>query len=90
MKQACGQAGLMRRVFATEDMRLLRKCPCPVLLTKDGFKGDFKSIMAAIDFDDLNDMDTHIPNTSLNTQIMDMSISLANEENCRFNVVHVY
>ena len=90
MKEACAQRGIIRRAFASEDMRLLRKCPCPVLLTKHGFVGEFKHVIAAVDFDDLNDMDAPHPNNTLNTQIMDMAISLANEEDGNLNVMHVY
>lgn len=90
MKDASRQTAVARRVFATEDMRLLRKCPCPVLLTQHGFKSDFQNIMATVDFDSRNDMDSPTPNNTLNTQIMDMAISLASEEKSNLNVVHVY
>ena len=90
IKEASSQQGVTRRIFATEDMRLLRKCPCPVLLTKHGFKSDFQNIIATVDFDSRTDMDSPTANNTLNTQIMDMAISLANEEKSNLNVVHVY
>lgn len=39
------------RLFVSEDMPLLRKCPCPVLLLKPSQTGSFKQVLAAIDFD---------------------------------------
>jgi len=90
MKDTSISQGLMSRVFTTGDMHLLRKCPCPVLLTKHDNQSDFSNILAAVDFDDLNDLDGPSANNSLNTQIMDMSISLANTGNCNLDFIHVY
>ncbi len=90
MKDTTISTGIMPRVFATEDMQLLRKCPCPVLLTKHDSKGDFKNVMAAIDFDDHNDLDSPSANNSLNTKILDMAISLSSEENGDLDIVHIY
>jgi len=90
MKDTAISTGIIPHVFATEDMHLLRKCPCPILLTKHDSEGGFHNVMAAIDFDDLNDLDSPSANNSLNTQILDMSISLSNEENSSLDVVHIY
>ncbi len=94
MKDTAIPTGIMPRVFATEDMHLLRKCPCPILLTKHGSKGDFKNVMAAVDFDDLNDLDNTTSvsgaNNSLNIQILDMAISLSHEENSNLDIIHAY
>lgn len=90
MKDTAINMGIMPRVFATEDMHLLRKCPCPILLTKHDSKDGFQNVMAAIDFDDLNDLDSPTANNSLNTQILDMSISLSNEEKSNLDVLHIY
>ncbi|MCF6276173.1 MAG: universal stress protein [Robiginitomaculum sp.] len=90
MKDTTISTGIMPRVFATEDMQLLRKCPCPVLLTKHDSKGDFTNVMAAIDFDDHNDLDSPSANNSLNTKILDMAISLSSEENSDLDIVHIY
>lgn len=90
MKDTAINSGLMPRVFATEDMQLLRKCPCPILLTKHDSESEFKNVMAAIDLDNLNDLDSPSANNSLNSQILDMSISLSSEESSNLDIVHAY
>lgn len=90
VKDTSIDAGLMQRVFATEDMHLLRKCPCPILLVKHDSKGDFSNIMAAVDFDDLNDLESPSANNTLNDQILDMSISLADAQRSNLDVLHAY
>jgi universal stress protein E len=44
----------MERLFGSEDMHLLRKCPCPVWLTKPEEKPNYGCILAAVDFDPEN------------------------------------
>jgi len=90
VKDTAISSGLMQGVFASEDMRLLRKCPCPVLLAKHNSEGDFSSIMAAVDFDDLNDLESPSANNTLNDQILDMAISLAKAPHSKLDVMHAY
>ena len=40
------------RLFASDDMHLLRKCPCPVLMLKPGQNDVFRNIMATVDVND--------------------------------------
>ena len=40
------------RMIGSEDMRLLRKCPCPIWLIKSKAPMEFRSVIAAIDLDD--------------------------------------
>lgn len=90
VKDTAISVGLIPRVFATEDMHLLRKCPCPILLTKYDSKSNFSNIMAAVDFDDLNDLESPSANNTLNKQILDMSISLAQSQHSNLDVIHAY
>jgi nucleotide-binding universal stress UspA family protein len=41
----------IERLFGSDDMHLLRKCPCPVWLIKADEPQDYRCIMAALDFD---------------------------------------
>ena len=40
------------RLFGSEDMHLLRKCPCPVWLIKPGKQNSYRRILAAVDVGD--------------------------------------
>ena len=42
---------LLDRVFGSDDMHLLRKCPCPVLLVKSKSRKTYHRILAAVDVD---------------------------------------
>lgn len=77
----------MERLFGSDDMQLLRNCPCPVWLTRVDEKAKYQNILAAVDFD---------PNMSdateqdLNWQILGLSGSLAFSEFAALHVVHVW
>lgn len=78
------------RFFGSDDMHLLRKCPCPVLLLKPGSKKAFRRIIAAVD------VDTHCSPTEqksqhqLNLQILEIASSLALAEAAELQVTHVW
>lgn len=78
---------LRPRLFGSEDMNLLRKCPCPVMLTQRGGGGSFDRILAAIDFDHKHDEKI---NAHLNRQILETAISLSHIEESHLDVVHVF
>jgi len=83
-------SGLLERVFGSDDMHLLRKCPCPVWLVKSTSPKAYKKIMAAVDADDAyppEELDTrHL----LNIQILEMASSLAISEPAELHIVHVW
>jgi nucleotide-binding universal stress UspA family protein len=77
----------IERLFGSDDMHLLRKCPCPVWLTKPGEKADYQHILAAVDFDpDDPGADEH----RLNRQILELSSSLALSDFAALHVVHAW
>ena len=68
--------GLMDRVFGSDDMHLLRKCPCPVWLVKPGLPESYDRIMAAVDVNDgypPEELDTR---RLLNQQILELASAL--------------
>lgn len=75
------------RFLGSDDMHLLRKCPCPVWLMKKNEKPDYDHIMAAVDFD-TEDEDSS--NDELNTMIMDLASSLSLSDFAALHVVNVY
>jgi len=42
----------LNHLFGSDDMHILRKCPCPVLMLKPGQTKDFKSVLATVDVSD--------------------------------------
>jgi universal stress protein E len=79
--------GYLKRIFGSDDMHLLRKCPCPVWLTKGQEKSNYDQIVAAIDFDtDL--LETRKEN--INQQILEISSTLALSDFASLHFVHVW
>ena len=54
------------RLFGSEDMHLLRKCPCPVWLIKPERQKSYRRILAAVDIDDA-------PQRALSRLILEMA-----------------
>lgn len=80
------------RFLGSDDMDLLRKCPCPVWLIKKDEKTDYRHIMAAVDFD-TNDEDTGQKGSGkneLNRMILDMASSQALSNFSSLDVVNAY
>lgn len=75
------------RIFGSDDMHLLRKCPCPVWLMKKDEKPDYNHIMAAVDFDTDNDKAC---NEALNKMIIDLASSLSLSDFASLHVVNAY
>lgn len=72
---------LTDKLMGTEDIRLLRACPCPVWLTRPDDLPNYNAIMAAIDYDP--DQPTTL-DAPLNQQILGLAASL---HICTCNVV---
>jgi nucleotide-binding universal stress UspA family protein len=77
----------IERLFGGDDMHLLRKCPCPVWLTKPEEKSNYGCILAAVDFEP-EKLDT--VEWSLNQQILELSSSLAVSDFATLHLVHVW
>lgn len=78
----------IERLFGSNDMHLLRKCPCPVWLTRPDEKSNYARILAAVDFT------LHGPSSaqeqSLNNQILELASSLALSDFAELHLVHVW
>ena len=77
-------------LFSSEDMHLLRKCPCPVWLTKPEIEKTIRCILAAIDIDDGQPPASVTPQEALNRQILEISGSLALSEFAELHIVHAW
>lgn len=78
----------VERLFGSNDMHLLRKCPCPVWLTRPDDKSNYGCILAAVDFNLDNLSDTI--NQSLNQLILELASSLALSDFASLHLVHVW
>lgn len=77
----------IERLFGSDDMQLLRNCPCPVWLTRENEKPKYENILAAVDFD------PEMPDAveqDLNRQILELSGSVAFSDFAALHVVHVW
>ena len=73
------------KLFGSTDLRLLRKCPCPVWIVKEDDHATSRKILAAVEletFDDENSQD------ELNRQIIEIASSLAVRESAELHIVN--
>jgi len=75
------------RIFGSDDMHLLRKCPCPVWMMKVEETSDYQCIVAAVDFDP-NDDDSE--EWLLNQEIFELASSLSLSDSATLHLVHVW
>jgi nucleotide-binding universal stress UspA family protein len=74
-----------KQIFGSTDMKLMRKCPCPLWLIKPTQQQGFREILAAVDYD-LEDAQVD----ALNGQILEMATSLAVSEFAELHIVHAW
>ncbi len=82
--------GLLDRVFGSDDMHLLRKCPCPVWLVKSKSPKAYRRILAAVDVDDYYPPEELNTRHLLNLQILEMASSLALSEFSELHIVYAW
>lgn len=75
------------RLFGSDDMHLLRKCPCPLWLMKPRDGSSYKCILAAVDFDPQG---PEAEEQYLNQQILDLSASLAISDFAGLHLAHAW
>ncbi|MCW8890559.1 MAG: universal stress protein [Sedimenticola sp.] len=80
----------MDRLFCSDDMHLLRKCPCPVWLIKPQAPKSYNRILVAVDTEDDKSEEEQLSEHALNKQILEMGSSLALSDFAELNVVHVW
>jgi nucleotide-binding universal stress UspA family protein len=76
------------RLFGSNDMHLLRKCPCPVWLTGPDETTNYKRILAAVDFD-VDDISSTAHET-LNQRILEIASSLALSDFAELHLAHAW
>ena len=78
------------RLFSSEDMHLLRKCPCPVWIIKPTLPKPYQVILAAIDVNDAYPPAELKSRYALNLQILEMASSLALSDFANLHIVQVW
>ena len=78
------------RFFTSDDMHLLRKCPCPVWLIKPEEPGSYRQILAAVDVDDSYPPVELKTRQALNVMVVELAGSLAVSEFAQLHVVHAW
>lgn len=78
------------RLFAGDDMHLLRKCPCPVWFVKPSSPRSYEVVLAAVDVDDLYPPDELTTRQLLNSRILELATALALSESADLHVVHAW
>lgn len=79
--------GYIERLFGSEDMHLLRKCPCPVWMMKAEEISNYDCIVAAVDMDPDEFKSSE---QELNQEILELASSLALSEIASLHLVHVW
>lgn len=81
----------LSRIFGSDDMHLLRKCPCPVLMLKPGKNDNFRNILATVDVnDDFTEIDKKCVQESLNRQVLEYTATLCMPELTAFHIGSVW
>jgi len=78
------------RLFGSDDMHLLRKCPCAVWLVKPEAPKAYRRILAAVDVDDAYPLREMELRRALNLQLLEIASSLALAEFAELHIVHAW
>lgn len=87
--------GFIQRMFGSDDMQLLRACPCPVWITRPEEQTNYRNILVAIDInvDAESEAESKQPaaiERGLNQQILALACSLALSDFASLQILHVW
>ncbi|GBE45737.1 universal stress protein E [bacterium BMS3Bbin11] len=80
----------LNRLFGSDDMHLLRKCPCPVWLIKPHAPKIHRHILAAVDVGDEYPQSEQESRHTLNRQILEMASSVALSDFAEMHIAHAW
>tara|TARA_R110001583_G_scaffold65142_1_gene188362 strand:+ start:313 stop:1287 length:975 start_codon:yes stop_codon:yes gene_type:complete len=78
------------RFLGSDDMHLLRKCPCPVWMMNRNGKTSYKRIIVALDFEEEFELNGREKNYELNKILLELSSLLALSEMAVLHIVNIY
>lgn len=85
MKGVTAESGGKGLFFAGDDLHILRKCPCPVWMMKQGSQPKYARVLAAVDPDPMDEQ-----RSALDSLVMDLATSLSAAEGSELHVVNVW
>ena len=88
--RAAENPGWLERLLGSDDMHLLRKCPCPVWLVKCEAPKGYRRILAAVDADDGYPAEELETRRAMNREILELAASLALSEFAELHVASVW
>ena len=80
----------LARMLGSDDMHLLRKCPCPVWLIKPNSPQTHQRILAAIDTDDADSGADIKQQNNLSCEVLKIASSLAVANFAELHIVHAW
>lgn len=78
------------RLFGSDDMHLLRQCPCPVWMIKYTAPSSYQRVLAAVDIGDADPVTGHGSQDVMNRQIIELASLLALPNLAELHVVHAW
>ena len=88
--RAAEDPGWLDRLLGSDDMHLLRACPCPVWLVKCGTATPHRRILAAVDVDDMHPPEELATRRALNREVLELAAALALSEFADLHVASVW
>lgn len=85
--------GFIQRMFGSDDMQLLRACPCPVWITRPGEQTNYANILVAIDINvdaDAEATRSPLAERDRNQQLLALACSLALSDFATLQILHVW
>ena len=79
------EMNVRKKLLGSNELHLLRKCPCPVWVLKPSDKNSFDRILVAIDPSSSNE-----ETKNLNQKLLELSTSLARIESAEHHVIHCW
>ncbi len=83
-------SGMVGRLFGSDDMHLLRKCPCPVWLCKPNASGRYRRILAAVDVEQVYPKHELQTRHALNLLLLELAAPLAQTDSAELHVVSAW
>jgi len=86
----CESLEWLDQIFGSEDMHLLRKCPCPLWLIKPTVPKTYRCILAAVDVNDSYPELELKSRCLLNEHIVELATSMALADFSELHIVHAW
>ncbi len=83
-------SGILGRLFGSDDMHLLRKCPCPVWLCKPNAGGPYRRILVAVDAEQFYPPGESETRHALNMELLELAASRAQADAAELHVAYVW